>query len=77
MTPVEPRPREGAEAVVFAKDQPEYIPLPANVTPDGLVMTEWEPTATELAHLCAGARVRLWVWTAGHPLQPVALDVVD
>ena len=77
MKPVEPREREGATPVVFAKDQPEYIPLPSNVTPDGLVMTEWEPTALELAHLAAGARVRLWIWTHGNPLQPVALDVAD
>lgn len=61
MTPVEPTIHEGAQLVVFAKDQKEYIPLPASVDPSGLVMTEWEPTAEELERLLCGGRIRVWM----------------
>jgi len=77
MTPVEPQRYGGAQLVIFAKDQPEYVPLPAMVSADGVVMTEWEPTADELERLLQGGRLRLWVHTFGHPLQPVALEVVE
>jgi hypothetical protein len=66
---------EGAALVVIAKDQPEYLPLPASVSPDGVVMTEWEPTAEELARLMNGGRVRLWIYTFRNPLQPVSVEV--
>lgn len=78
MTPVMPTaPHEGGRLVVFAKTQPEYIPLPASVDANGLVMTEWALSAEDLAAVLNGGRVRLWVWTHGNPLQPVALQVVD
>jgi hypothetical protein len=41
MTPIYPRERAGFKQVVFAKNQPEYIPLPALT--DGLhVVTRWK-----------------------------------
>ena len=46
-----------ARHVVFAKDQPEYIPLPALVFEDGKIMTEWSLTETERLRLIAGERV--------------------
>lgn len=64
MTPVEPMLHEGATLIVFAKDQPQYIPLPASVDADGVVMTEWEPTAEELNRLLCGGRIRLWLHRA-------------
>lgn len=78
MTPVEPALHfPDATLVVFAKDQPEYLPLPASVDRDGLAMTEWEPTADELHRLLSGGRLRLWLWTFNRPLQPVMLEVTD
>lgn len=77
MKPVTPQARPDATAVVFAKDQPEYEPLPANVSADGLVMTEWAPTVREMRTLELGGVIRLWIWTGGQPLQPVALEAVD
>lgn len=62
MIPVEPVLHEGAHLVVFGKDQPEYIPLPASVDDAGLVMTEWVPTADDLKVLSTGGKVRLWIW---------------
>lgn len=77
MTPVEPQAsHNGARRVVFAKDQPEYIPLPAAVSPDGVVLTEWELSASDLATLLNGGRVRLWVYTFNKPLQPVFIEAV-
>jgi hypothetical protein len=90
MTPVEPAIHSGAQLVVFAKDQPEYIPLPASVDTQGLVMTEWEPTTEELNRLLQGGRIRLWMHhavgyqlcpkcnaTVPKLLSPVALDVLE
>lgn len=77
MTPVEPSIHEGAKLVTFAKDQPQYIPLPASVDAHGVVMTEWEPTEEELDRLLSGGRIRLWVHTFGNPLQPVRVEAIE
>lgn len=78
MTPVAPiAAHEGGTLVIFAKDQPQYAPLPASVSPDGLVMTEWEPTAEELERLFVGGRLRIWLHTYGHPLQPINVEVTE
>ncbi len=34
-------PNQEADETVYAKDQPEYIPLPSVKTPDGVVLTRW------------------------------------
>lgn len=78
MKPIVPTcPHEGAEIVVIAKDQPQYDPLPAARSAHGLVMTEWELSAEELAAVVNGGRIRLWTWTFGQPFQPIALEVVE
>lgn len=77
MTPVEPTLHANAHLVIFAKDQPEYVPLPASVDGLGVVMTEWEPTAVELEQLLQGGRIRLWVHTFGRPLQPVMVEAIE
>lgn len=78
MNPVEPSPPpEGATLVVFAKDQPQYLPLPAYRTPDGVVLTEWEPTAEELQRILLGGRVRIWIYTFGRPLQPIRVEAAE
>lgn len=77
MQPVEQFEAEGARLVVFAKDQPQYLPLPANLFPDGKVLTEWTFTEEERALIARGENIRLWIWTFGQPLQPVALEVTD
>ena len=88
MDPVEQIEAAGTTLVVIAKDQPEYIPLPALVYPDGKILTEWKPTEEERALIAAGENIRLWVWVfprrcdacgaieAGK-LQPVALAVTS
>lgn len=77
MIPVEPPAYDGTMGVVYAKDQPQYIPLPARVDSTGMVITEWEPTAEDLERLLQGGRVRLCIHTHMQPLQPVSLDVIE
>jgi hypothetical protein len=36
--------RWGTMEVVFARDQPQYTPLPALKFQDGLVVTRWKPS---------------------------------
>lgn len=78
MTPVEPTTlHDGGTLIVFAKDQPEYQPLPASVDANGLVMTEWEPTEDERHALMLGGRVRIWLHTFNRPLQPIRVEVAE
>lgn len=76
MEPVDLAEETGARKVVFAENQPQYRPLPALVTPAGVVTTLWELSAEDLALLFCGGRIRLCVHTFGKPLQPVSLDCV-
>lgn len=61
--------------VVFAKDQPQYIPLPAHITEDGIVITRWRLSFMERLRLMLGGSLWLSVMTFNRPLQPVKLDV--
>ncbi|MEO8483089.1 MAG: hypothetical protein ABI634_12820 [Acidobacteriota bacterium] len=77
MIPIPPRESlPGARRVVLGAGQPEYEPLPAVVTVEGLVMTEWELTAVELQAVLEGGRLRLWVHTFGRGFSPVELEVI-
>lgn len=68
----------GSVRVLFAANQPPYEALPAVLDLQaGTVMTEWEFTAEDLAKVLAGGRVRLWIWTFGIALQPVAIEVIE
>ena len=63
--------------VVIAKEQPQYLPLPANVSagPEGIVITCWSMTFTErLKALWTG---KIWVqqMAFGKPLQPQKISV--
>lgn len=74
---VPPHVHPDAVPIVFAADQPQYDPLPAAIDNKGLVMTEWELSAEDLSALLNGGRVRLWIWTFRHPLQPIQMEVVE
>jgi hypothetical protein len=77
MQPVEQFELEGTRAVVFAANQPQYQLLPALVFPDGKVLTEWAFSDAERALVARGENLRLWIWTGGQLLQPVALALTD
>lgn len=80
MTPVSPvLPGTEIREVVIAKDQPEYLPLPAVVldkAPGMPVMTRWRLTDEERELVKFGHDIVLTQMTFGGPLQPVHLQVV-
>lgn len=59
--------------VVYAKDQPEYLPLPAHKSEDGCVSTCWKLTLRERVRMAFTGRLYLSVLTFNRPLQPLRL----
>lgn len=78
MQPVSPV-MPGAELieVVYGKNQPEYVPLPAVYldTPSRPVLTRWRLTDEERAAIAAGADIVLTLLSFGRPLTPSYLQV--
>lgn len=77
---------EKTDEIVFAKDQPNYIPLPSLRTPDGRVVTQWKLTTQEVEAIRKGQPLTLILHTfssrcpnCGGPLglTPVQLMVAD
>ena len=62
--------------VVFAKDQPEYNPLPAfrNNSPEGEVVTKWELSEEDLEAINETGCIWLQQMTFNNPLQPILLS---
>lgn len=81
MHPVEPPLHDNAIHVTFAQNQPEYDRLPASVDAQGTVMTEWLPSAEDLANLMNGGHVRIWLLHTGvergKRLTPIAVETTD
>jgi len=75
MQPVDLKAEGYEDVITFAEHQPEYQPLPAVEVEPGCVWTRWTLSETERRAIMDGARVELFVWTFGRPLQPVALRV--
>ena len=67
---------EGRERV-FAKEQPEYIPLRTLVGVDssGPVLSRWSPTAAQRAMIQQGKDIFLELLTFHTPLQPILMFV--
>jgi hypothetical protein len=63
------------QTTVFAKDQPEYLPLPAHVSPDGQVTSCWELTDAELATLQRTRKLWITQLTFNQMLQPILPQV--
>lgn len=63
--------------VVYAKDQPEYIPLRTlrSRTDEGKVMSRWDLTAEQRHAIAKGADVYLTLLTFQGPLQPITIAV--
>jgi len=59
--------------VIFGKDQPQYLPLPALVLPEGEVYTCWELSDEELQSVIKNKHFFLKQLTFNNPLQPVRL----
>lgn len=57
--------------VVYAKDQPEYQPLPAMKTKEGEVLTCWELTPEERLQVFNEGKIYINMLTFNQPLQPI------
>lgn len=74
MTAVDPE-IDLLEKTVYAKDQPEYMPLPVRRTPDGEVVSCWKPNWPARLKMLFGGRVYLTLLTFNNPLQPIRISV--
>lgn len=65
------------QKTVYAKDQPEYIPLPVVrlTDPTVPVISRWRLSPEEKLAIENGADVYLTLYTFAHPLQPIKLRV--
>ena len=57
--------------VTFAKDQPEYLPLPAHRSEDGEVTSCWSLSWRERLRLLWSGRFYITLMTFNGPLQPI------
>jgi hypothetical protein len=62
---------------VFAKNQPEYLPLPAVVTRDGCVTSRWRLTWRERLRVLWTGDLWLQQFAFGHALQPQRPSVTE
>lgn len=62
--------------IVYAKDQPEYLPLPVLRSPTGILYSRWKFSAEERAAIAAGADLYVSTHTFFQPLQPIGLEVL-
>jgi hypothetical protein len=65
----------GYHKIVFAKDQLEYIPLPA-ISDGNKVITKWKLTKEELEEIAITGELYLEILTFGQPLQPIKLSTI-
>ena len=64
--------------VEFAKNQPQYLPLPAKYDrndPNGAVTTQWELTPQEMAFVIKTGTIFITVLTFHNPLQPILASI--
>ena len=61
--------------VVYAKEQPEYRPLPAHKADDGCVTSCWELSFIERIKILFSGKIFLQVLTFNQPLQPSKMSV--
>lgn len=59
----------------YAKDQKEYLPLPAFRNDEGIVISCWELSFWERLKLFVTGKLWLSMLTFNHPLQPVRLSI--
>jgi len=75
MKPVSPIiPGADLPEVVYAKDQPEYQPLPAWKSEDGTVLTRWRLTWRERLRLLFTGDLYVFLSTFNKPLQPILIQ---
>ena len=68
-----------SKKVVYARDQPEYIPLRTLKSdgPMGAVVSRWTLTAEQRKLVADGADIFLELSTFNNPLQPIRMAIGD
>lgn len=61
--------------IIYAKDQGEYLPLPANKDSDGIVTSCWGMSWRERMRVALIGRVWVQTMTFNAPLQPIKVSV--
>lgn len=59
---------------IYAKDQPEYIPLPCHKTPSGDVITCFQLSEEELKEISETGKLWISIKTFNNPLQPIFMS---
>ena len=78
MTPVLPKqPKTREFEMVYAKDQPEYRPLPVVKCSDGTVISRWRLTWTERLRVLFTGNLFFQQLTFNQPLQPQLPTVTE
>lgn len=62
------------QTVVIAKNQPEYLPLPAHVDPQGMVTCCWNLNRKERRRASRTGKIWHQILTFNQPLQPQRLQ---
>lgn len=65
----------GHDETIYAKNQPEYNPLPSIKQSDGCVVTRWEMSWRERVKVFFTGSVYLEVLTFNQPLQPLKMSI--
>lgn len=66
---------ESLKAVIYAKDDPTYLPLPASRTDDGEVVTCWKLSVWERLQALFCGRFYVTLLTYNRPLQPLRVGL--
>ena len=74
MIPIDPQIEE-LEFRVYAKDQPEYLPLPSRADSQGTVVTCWQLSFKERLIALLRGKFYLTLLTFNHPLQPIRCSI--
>lgn len=61
--------------IVYAENQPEYLPLPSHKSDDGRVTSCWGLSFLERLRVTLTGRIYLQVLTFNNPLQPLKMSV--
>ena len=76
MKPISPViPGHSIPEVVYAKDQPQYLPLPSIREPDGCVTTRWKLTWKERLKILFHGCIYHVQLTFNSPIQPIRMGV--
>lgn len=61
------------QPIIYAKDQPQYIPLPAIKSQYGTVITKWKLTWKERFRILLTGELGVLIKTFNDPIQPIKL----